>query len=48
MKNANLANVNVSMKMNDFEQLWAIAMSEASAKLEALSDEEIERLVDCE
>lgn len=32
--------------MNDFEQLWAAAMSEATAKLEALSDEEIERAFD--
>jgi hypothetical protein len=29
--------------MNDFEQLWNVAMSEASDRLEALSDEEIER-----
>jgi hypothetical protein len=29
--------------MSDFEQLWNVAMSEASARLEALSDEEIER-----
>jgi hypothetical protein len=32
--------------MNDFEQLWNVAMSEASARLEALSDEEIERAID--
>jgi hypothetical protein len=30
--------------MSDFEQLWNVAMSEASARLEALSDEEIERI----
>jgi hypothetical protein len=32
--------------MSDFEQLWNVAMSEASARLEALSDEEIERILD--
>jgi hypothetical protein len=32
--------------MSDFEQLWNVAMSEASARLEALSDEEIERAID--
>jgi phage shock protein A len=31
--------------MNDFEKLWNVAMSEASAKLDSLSDEEIERIV---
>ena len=31
--------------MLDFEKLWEQAMSEASARLEALSDEEIERIV---
>ena len=30
--------------MNDFEQLWNVAMSEANDRLEALSDEEIERI----
>jgi hypothetical protein len=30
--------------MSDFEQLWNVVMSEASARLEALSDEEIERI----
>jgi hypothetical protein len=30
--------------MLDFEKLWEEAMSEASARLEALSDEEIERI----
>jgi hypothetical protein len=30
--------------MSDFEQLWNVAMSEASDRLEALSDEEIERI----
>jgi hypothetical protein len=29
----------------DFEKLWEEAMSEASARLEALSDKEIERIV---
>ena len=33
------------MTMNDFEKLWGIAMSEASARIEALSDEEIERVL---
>jgi hypothetical protein len=32
--------------MSDFEQLWNVAMSEASDRLEALSDEEIERILD--
>jgi hypothetical protein len=32
--------------MNDFEKLWGIAMSEANAKLDSLSDEEIERVFD--
>jgi hypothetical protein len=32
--------------MSDFEQLWSVAMSEASDRLEALSDEEIERILD--
>jgi hypothetical protein len=31
--------------MNDFEKLWEIAMSEATARLEALSDEEVERII---
>jgi hypothetical protein len=30
--------------MLDFEKLWTVAMSEASDRLEALSDEEIERI----
>jgi hypothetical protein len=30
--------------MLDFEKLWEAAMSEASDRLEALSDEEIERI----
>ena len=30
--------------MIDFEKLWEIAMSEATARLEALSDEEVERI----
>jgi hypothetical protein len=30
--------------MLDFEKLWEATMSEASARLEALSDEEIERI----
>lgn len=33
---------------SEFDKLWAEVMSEANAKLEAMSDEEIERLVDCE
>lgn len=33
---------------SEFDKLWAEVMSEANAKLESLSDEEIERLVDCE
>jgi hypothetical protein len=33
------------MKMNDFEKLWGIAMSEANARLDELTDEEIERIV---
>jgi hypothetical protein len=36
------------MKMSDFEQLWSAAMSEANARLEALSDEEIERILNNE
>ena len=30
--------------MLDFEKLWEQAMSEATARLEALSDEEVERI----
>jgi hypothetical protein len=30
--------------MSEFEELWLSAMSEASARIEALSDEEIERV----
>lgn len=32
--------------MSEFEELWLSAMSEATARLESLSDEEIERLFD--
>jgi hypothetical protein len=32
--------------MSEFEELWLSAMSEANAKLESLSDEEIERVFD--
>lgn len=31
--------------MNDFEKLWSLAMSEASARLEAITDEELERIL---
>jgi len=31
--------------MSDFEQLWSAVMSEASDRLESLSDEEIERIL---
>ena len=30
--------------MSEFEELWLSAMSEATAKLEAMSDEELERI----
>ena len=30
--------------MSEFEKLWMSAMSEATAKLDSLSDEEIERI----
>jgi hypothetical protein len=32
--------------MSEFEELWLSAMSEATARLESLSDEEIERVFD--
>ena len=32
--------------MSEFEELWLSAMSEANAKLEAMSDEELERILD--
>jgi hypothetical protein len=31
--------------MSEFEELWLSAMSEATARLESLSDEEIERVL---
>lgn len=34
--------------MNDFERLMATIMSEGLARIEELSDEELERVIDCE
>jgi hypothetical protein len=31
--------------MSDFEKLWAVAMSEANARLESITDEELERIL---
>jgi hypothetical protein len=31
--------------MSEFEKLWMSAMSEATAKLDSLSDEELERIL---
>lgn len=31
--------------MSEFEELWLLAMSEANAKLESITDEELERIL---